>query len=205
MKAGALHVAVFELWAGGNACGAWPAIVIVDSAGKVSVDTRFADECRVFSIATETDAIVLVQRAFPWEDGAVWRVADDGVRRLGKLVFEPQPGTTWVDLDKALDHPTSLFDIAPVDAAVRSLVGQGYAEFASSLSVASGVERRGRYLIGTGCQPHSCTIIEGFIAVDRDAKQVYLGYKNEGRVTTWPALARWPNALRREFESWRNG
>ncbi len=205
VKAGAVHIALFDLWAGGNACTAWPLIVTVDAAGKVMVDERFEDECRGFAPAAEADAIVLVQRAFPGLDGAIWRIAEDGVKRLGKLVFEPQPGSTWADLDKALDHPTSLFEVAPVDAAARRLAGQHYGEVAQALSVASPVATRGRFLVGTGCRPHSCTIVEGFIGIDREAKQVFLGLKKEGRFTSWPALARWPADLRRDFESWRKG
>jgi hypothetical protein len=203
VKAGTVHVAVFDLWAGGNACQAWPLIVSVDAAGKVSVDERFAEECRGFTAATEADAIVLVRRAFPFEDGLIWRIAEDGVKRLGTLVFAPQPGTTWADVDKALDHPLSLFDVAPIDAAARRLAGRSYADVTLALGVASPVEKRGRFLVGTGCKPHSCGSVEGFIAVDRVAKQVFLGLKKDGQISSWPAVQRWPEGLRRDFESWR--
>jgi hypothetical protein len=203
VASGDAHVAVFDMWGGGNACVAWPLVVLVDAAGKVALDRRFETECTGFAYASQTDAIVLVRRAFPFEDGAVWQAAGNGVRFLGTLKFAPQPNSTWADLDKALDHPLSLFDVAPLDAAVRKLTGSSYAEFARALGVASPVEARGPYLIGSGCLPHACGDTEGFLAIEREAKRIFLGLKTRGRVRAWPALAAWPKPLRDEFGAWR--
>jgi hypothetical protein len=196
---------VFDIGPGGNACEGWPAIVTVDTDGKVAVDTTLKDECHYFIVAADEEGIVFVERAVPDQDGAVWRFAPgEGMRRLGLLVFRPQPKSTWNDLGKWLDHPLSLFNVAPVDTAVRKLTGKQFADLALRLRVASGVEKKGeRYLFGTGCQPHACNSDMGFIGIDRTARAVFLAMKQDGRVTTWPDASRWPDALRGELNSWR--
>jgi len=73
------------------------------------------------------------------------------------LVFRPQPKSAWVDLDKWLDHPLSLFNVAPVDAAIRKLTGRQFGDFALRLRVASEVQKKGDRFFGrTGCRPHAC-------------------------------------------------
>jgi hypothetical protein len=202
-----ISVGVFDVWAGGNACGGWPVIVSVDAAGQVSVDRTFENECRGFSVAAEADAILFVQQAVPGEDGSAWRfVPGSGLRRLGVLEFRPQPNRGWSDLDQSLDHPSSLFDVEPVDAAARRLGKAVYAEIAIALQVAGEVEKLGeRYRIGTGCQPHACNSVAGFIGIDRIGRAVFFARRDESRVRTWPALGTWPRELRSAFESWRQG
>lgn len=197
--------AVFQVWAGGNACGGWPAVVSVNAAGEVAVDRTFEDECAGFTVAVESDGILFVQRPFPGQQGSVWRYAPEGgFRRLGVLEFAPQPKSSWADLERSLDHPLSLFDVALVDAAARRLGGAVYAELATALAVAGPVEKTGeRYLVGTGCQAHACNSVEGFIGIDRTARAVYFARRDESRVRTWPVLAAWPRELRSAFESWR--
>lgn len=199
------HARVFDVGPGGNACEGWPAIVTVNKDGKIAVDTTLKGECHYFIVATDEDGFVFVERAVPDQDGAVWRFAPgEGLRRLGLLVFRPQPKSNWNDLDKWLDHPLSLFNVAPVDTAARKLTGKQFGDLALRLRVASEVEKKGdRFLIGTGCQPHACNSDQGFIGIDRSARAVFLAMKQNGRVAAWPDAGRWPEALRGELASWR--
>ena len=148
---------------------------------------------------------MFVSQALPDQNGAVWRYAPgSGFKRLEILVFKPQPNSTWNDLDKSLDHPLSLFDVAPVDAAVRKLTGRRFGELLLRLRVASGVEKKGEgYLVGTGCQPHACNSEQGFIGIDRNAHAVFLAVNRDGKIAMWPDVARWPELLRGEFNAWR--
>ena len=196
---------VFDVGPGGNACEGWPAIVTVDKDGKVAVDTTLKGECHYFIVATDEEGFVFVERAVPDQDGAVWRFAPgEGMRRLGLLVFRPQPKSNWNDLDKWLDHPLSLFNVAPVNTAVRKLTGKQFGDLALRLRVASEVEKKGdRFLVGTGCQPHACNSDQGFIGIDRTARAVFLAVKQNGRVAAWPDASRWPEVLRGALASWR--
>jgi hypothetical protein len=157
------HARVFDVSPGGSACEAWPAVVTVDMHRRVAIDLTMKDVCRLFTISTDEAGFTLVETAVPERDGSVWRFTpDDGLRRLGVLVFRPQPKSTWDDLDNFLDHPLSLFNAAPFDAAVRKLVGPQFREFASRLHVAPRVKGRGeRFVVGTGCQAHACKSDKG--------------------------------------------
>jgi len=199
------HARVFDIGPGGNACEGWPAIVTVDRDGKVVADTTLKGECHYFIVATDEDGFIFVERAVPDQDGAVWRfVPGEGMRRLGLLVFRPQPKSSWSDLDKWRDHPLSLFNVAPVDAAVRKLTGKQFGDLALRLRVASEVEKKGdRFLVGTGCQPHACNSDQGFIGIDRSARAVFLAMRSGKDVNIWPPLGRWPEPLRGDLKSWQ--
>ena len=199
------HARVFDVGPGGNACEGWPAIVTVDEDRKVAIDTTLKGECHYFIVATDEDGFVFVERAVPDQDGAVWRFAPgEGLRRLGLLVFRPQPKSAWVDLDKWLDHPLSLFNVAPVDAAIRKLTGRQFGDFALRLRVASEVQKKGdRFLVGTGCQPHACNSDAGFVAIDRKMRGVFLAMRSSKEMNIWPPLGRWPEPLRDELKSWQ--
>lgn len=196
---------IFSVGPGGNACDGWPAVVTVDKAARVAIDLTMRDLCSVYAASTDEEGFTFVERAVPDKDGSVWRFTpDEGLRRLGLLVFRPQPNSTWNDLGRKLDHPISLFDVAPFDAAVRKLTGPQFRAFALRLHVASAVEKKGdRFLVATGCQAHACNSDQGFIGIDRKGREVFLAMRSKARLTTWPALARWPAPLRDEYEAWR--
>jgi hypothetical protein len=195
---------VFEISQGGNACEGWPAIVTVDKDRTVNIDTTLKDACGTFTASADLEGFTFVEAVVPGQDGSVWRFTPGrGLRKLGDLIFRPQPNTTWGDLDKMLDHPLSLFSCAPFDAAVHRLTGRQYADLAIRLHVASEVEQKGDYLIAQGCQAHACNSDQGFIAIDRKAHKVFLAMRSEKDVTTWPKLANWPARLRDEFKAWQ--
>ena len=199
-----INARVIEVGPGGNACEGWPAVVTVDKDGKVAIDTTMKDLCSSFAASADENGFTFIEAASPDQAGSVWRFTPgSGMRRLGLLIFRPQPKSTWNDLEKALEHPLALFDVAPVDAAVRKLTGNRFGDFALRLRVAGPVEKKGDFLVGSGCQPHACNSDQGFIAVDRKAHDMFLAMRRNERFTTWPALNVWPATLRAEYESWR--
>jgi hypothetical protein len=197
------HARVFDVGPGGNACDGWPAVVTVEK-DKVDIDLTMQDLCSLYAASTDEEGFTFVEKAVAGKEGSVWRFTpDSGMQRLGVLSFRPQPNSTWNDLDKWLDHPMSLFNVAPFDAAVRKLTGAQFREFALRLHVASEVEKKGgRFLIGTGCQAHACDSDQGFVGIDRKGNAVYLAMKRNARITTWPAAPRWPQKLQAELTSW---
>jgi len=199
------HARVFDVGPGGNACDGWPAVVTVDKDGKVAIDLTMKDLCSLFAASTDEEGFTFVEKALPGRNGSVWRFTpENGMRRLGVLVFRPQPKSTWRDLDRMLDHPLTLFNVAPVDAAVHKLTGAQFGEFVLRLNVAGEVEKKDeRFLVGTGCQAHACNSDLGFIAIDRKAHDVFLAMRSGQRLTTWPAVDRWPAPLRADYEAWR--
>jgi hypothetical protein len=198
------HARVFDVGPGGNACDGWPAVVTVGKDGTAAINTTMKGLCSLFAASADEEGFTFVERAMPDQAGSVWRFTPEaGMRRLGLLVFRPQPNSTWNDLEKSLDHPLTLFEVAPFDAAVRKLTGSQYNDFTLRLRVAGGVEKKGNFLIGSGCQPHACNSDQGFIAVDRKTNDVFLAMRRNERLTTWPALSGWREAIKRELASWR--
>ncbi len=140
------HARVFDVGPGGNACDGWPAVVTVGKDGTAAIDTTMKGLCSLFAASADEEGFTFVERAVPDQAGSVWRFTPEaGMRRLGLLVFRPQPKTTWNDLEKSLDHPLALFDVAPFDAAVRKLTGNQYNDFTLRLRVAGGVEKKGKF------------------------------------------------------------
>jgi hypothetical protein len=199
------HARVFDVGPGGNACDGWPSVVTVDEDGKVAIDLAMKDLCSLFAASTDAEGFTFVEKALPGRDGSVWRFTpQDGMRRLGVLVFRPQPNSSWRDLDRMLDHPLTLFNLAPLDTAVRKLTGAQFGAFVLRLAVAGEVEKKDdRFLVGTGCRAHACNSDMALIGIDRKARDVFLAMRSRQRVTTWPAVDRWPAPLRADYESWR--
>lgn len=196
---------VFDISQGGNACDGWPAVVTVDKDRKVGVDTTMHDECASFTASADPEGFTFVEPAVPGQDGSVWRFTPEkGLLKLGLLVFQPQPGSSWNDLGKMLDHPLALFACAPFNAAVRKLTAKQYEDLALRLRVASAVEQRGNYLIGRGCQAHACNSEQGFVAIERKSHAIFLAMRSEKTVTAWPKAATWPAAVRAELKSWQD-
>jgi hypothetical protein len=160
--------------------------------------------CSLYAASTDQEGFTFVEKAVAGKEGSVWRFTPDaGMQRLGVLVFRPQPKSTWKDLDKWLDHPMSLFNVAPFDAAVRKLTGAQYPEFTMRLHVGAELEKKdARFLIGTGCQAHACNSDQSFVGIDRKGNAVYLAMRRNARITTWPAAPNWPQPLQEEFKSW---
>jgi hypothetical protein len=196
---------VFDVGPGGNVCDGWPAVVTVDKNRKVTIDLTMKDLCSLYAASTDEEGFTFVEKALPDREGSVWRFTpEDGLRRLGILLFRPQPNSTWNDLERMLDHPLSLFNVAPFDAAVRKLTGAQFRDFAMRLHVAGGVEKKSeRFLVGTGCQAHACNSDQAFVGVDRGERAVFLAMKRNTRVNTWPPLADWPRPLLQEFTNWQ--
>ncbi len=195
---------VFGISQGGNACEGWPAVVTVDKDRTVKVDTTMHDECATFTASADPEGFTFLEPTVPGQDGSVWRFTPEkGLLLIGRLVFEPQPGTTWNDLDKMRDHPLSLFVCAPFDAAVRKLTGKQYRDLTVRLHVAAGVDQKGNYLIAQGCQAHACNSDQGFVAIDRSSHAVFLAMRSDKAVTTWPKAANWPAAMRAALKSWQ--
>lgn len=194
---------VFTVSQGGNACEGWPAVVTVDKVGKVAIDTSMSEECVTLNATADEDGFTFVAPVLPDQDGSVWRFTPErGMTRTGVLVFRPWPNSTWNDLDRLTDHALSLFYSAPFDAAVRKLTGKQYPELAMRLRVAGPVEKKGNYLLATGCQAHACNSDRGFVAIDRKAHTVFLAMRSEDNVKTWPKAANWPAPARAALDAW---
>jgi hypothetical protein len=200
---GAVHARVFTVSPGGGDCDGWPAVVTVASDGKVDIDLTMKGLCGLYAATRDDEGFTFVDRPLPGYDGAVWRFTpEQGLRRLGVLAFRPQPGTTWQDISRYTSHPLRFFYVAPFDAEVRRLTGANYREFVTRLHVGSDVKQDGGFVSVTGCKAHNCPSDRAFVGIDIKAGAAFLAMLKDRRITTWPALSRWPKPLREAYGEW---
>ncbi len=194
---------------GGNACGSYPVVLIPANDGSLTVATPLGRECgRFVEIAATPDRLIFFGFARPGIPASIdhW-FPQGGLEHVGRIEFEPQPGTNWDTLN-AHDRPQPrfLFDNADVFQAVSRLAGEDLGELALSLSVAPEVELvDDRFLVGMGCTPHACGAADGFIAVDLLGKAVYAATDATEQRSVWPEADRWPPILREKLEAWGRG
>jgi hypothetical protein len=200
---GTTHARVFMISPGGGDCDGWPAVVTVAADGKVTIDLTMKDLCGLYTATRDDEGFTFIDRPLPGYDGSVWRFTpEQGLRRLGVLAFKPQPGTSWKDIPRYTSHPLQFFYVAPFDTAVRRLAGVNYRELVTRLHVGSDVKHEGDFVSVTGCKAHSCPSDRAFVGIDIKAGAAFLAMLKDRRITTWPALSRWPKPLREAYGEW---
>ena len=206
---GSRQVLLASAGPGGNACGSYPVVLVPANDGSLTVATPIGRECGLFAemAATPTE-LIFFGHAAPGNPASIdqWSPTT-GLEHVGRIEFEPQPGTGWQTLRiDDLSHPRHLFDNADVYRAVADLAGADLAALSTSLSVASELEPvDGRYLVGMGCMPHACGAADGFIAVDVEGRAVYAATDATEQTSVWPAADRWPPVLKVRLEAWARG
>jgi hypothetical protein len=200
---GTTHARVFTVSPGGGDCDGWPAVVTVDTGGKVAIDLAMKGRCGLYSATRDDEGFTFVDRPLPGYDGSVWRFTPEwGLRRLGVLAFRSQPGTTWKDIHRYASHPLLLFYVAPFDAAARRLTGAAYRDLVTRLHVGSDVKQDGDFVSLTGCKAHNCPTDRAFVGIDIKAGAAFFSILKDRRITAWPALSRWPTPLREAYGEW---
>lgn len=194
---------------GGNACGSYPVILIPANDGSLTVATPLGRACGPFvEIAATQDRLIFFGFARPGIPASIdhW-FPQGGLEHIGRIEFEPQPGTGWDTLSAdERPQPRYLFDNADVFNSVSRLAGDDLGKLALSLAVAPEVELvAGRFLVGMGCTPHACGAADGLIAVDLEGRAVYAATDATDQRSVWPEAERWPPALRDTLEAWGRG
>jgi hypothetical protein len=195
---GGTDVAMVDVGDGGNACGPAKVLIWKPEGGDVRTETVGKD-CGAPPAAISDDRIVFLPYVLPGATAPVqtWS-PDTGLTTAGELSFAPEPGTGWKDLDPAkLAGMISALSNAAVYRASRKLLGDRMEEVVTGLSVSGAPETTKMGLVfGNGCTPHACGIADSFMAVDTRNKAVYFAHQVEKGIDAWPALKRWPDAVR---------
>jgi hypothetical protein len=192
-------VAIYDVGPGGNACGPAALLVWKPDAGGGIETVRIGEDCGAPPAAVSDYNIVFLPYVLPGATALVqtWS-PETGLTTAGELSFSPEPGTGWKDL-----HPSKLQSMidtlrnAAVYRASRKLLGKRMEEVVTGLSVSGAPETTKMGLIyGNGCTPHACGAADSFMAVDTRNKAVYFAHQGEKGIDAWPALKRWPAAIR---------
>ncbi len=86
------------------------------------------------------------------------------------------------DLSKYVGkHPTEVFSELAVQQKFKALLENEYSRFFENLSVASALELKGNFYVGSGCASHSCTIEETAFAIDKETGEVFASILSDGK------------------------
>jgi len=189
------NVALFDIGDGGNMCGTNAVMVWKPDAGDVQAEIA-GEDCGSPPAAVTDYNIYFVPFLLPGASGPVqvW-TPSEGMKLAGSMVFAPQPGTGWADLDPAkLDNIVDSLSNAEIYAAAQALLGDEVTQVATGLLVGGGAEVLPSGIFwSSGCVPHACGSYDAFMAVDARAKKLYFAQRQDsGDTKTWPALAEWP-------------
>lgn len=191
-------VAIYDVGPGGNACG--PAAVLIWKPEGGDIQTvKVGEDCGAPPAAVSDYNIVFLPYVLPGATASVQTWAPDtGLTTAGRLAFSPEPGTGWKDfVPSKLPGMIGALSNAAVYRASRKLLGDRMEEVVTGLSVSSGPETTEQGLVyGHGCTPHACGLADTFMAVDTRNKAVYFAHQGKKGIDTWPALKRWPDAIR---------
>lgn len=95
---------------------------------------------------------------------------------------EAPPPLHLADLTKYVgQHPTEVFNEAAVQEKFNTLLGTEYGRFFESLSVASGLELKGNFYVGSGCAPHVCGDEESAFAINKETGEVFAIILSDGK------------------------
>jgi hypothetical protein len=191
-------VAIYDVGPGGNACG--PAAVLIWKPEGGDIETvKVGEDCGAPPAAVSGDQIVFLPYVLPGAAALVqtWS-PDSGLTTAGELSFTPEPDTGWKDFQPSkLSSMIDALRNAAVYKTSRKLLGDRMEDVVTGLSVSGGPETTKTGLVyGNGCTPHACGLADTFMAVDTRNKAVYFAHQGDKGIDAWPALKRWPDAVR---------
>lgn len=194
-----LDVALFDVGNGGNACGPAKVMVWKSETGIESV-TVGEDDCGAPAAAVTDDAVYFVPWLTPGASSPVKKWSPShGVSLAGRLIYEPEPGTGWKDVDPSkYDNIIDAFHNEAVYAAAQKLLGTKLVEVTTGLLVGGGTEKSPSGIIyASGCVPHACGVSDGFMAIDVAGEKLYFAQQGDNdKNAAWPTLDTWPAELR---------
>jgi len=203
VEIGTVEAALFQVGAGGNACG--PRTVIAWKPEDEELKTALAgDDCGSPSPAITDSAIYFVPYLLPGTSAEVqvW-TPDEGLTLAGTLSYTPQPGTSWDSLNiDDLAYPVDAFSNEAVYKMAQTLLGNKLVDVATGLSVTDGFHKLASGIAyASGCVPHACGSADAFMAIDKANRKLYFAQQDgNGGVEAWPALSEWPEDVRKAMQ-----
>jgi hypothetical protein len=196
---GGVNVALVAVGNGGNACGPAEVLVWKPKGGEIQSIAVGEEECGAPPASVSDDRIVFLPYLLPGDTALVQTWSPDaGLTTAGELSFSPEPNTVWKNFSPSkLTSMLDAFKNAEIYRMSRKLLGDHMSEVVVGLSVSGAPETTKMGIVfGNGCTPHACGVADSFMAIDTRNKAVYFAHQGGKDVDTWPALKRWPPAIR---------
>ncbi|KRB20748.1 MULTISPECIES: hypothetical protein [Mesorhizobium] len=196
VKIGDVNVALVDVGDGGNQCGPVKVIVWKPEGGEIQTTTVEQDECGAPPAAISDSAIYFVPYLLPGDEKpALQWSPTSGLTTSGNLIYMPEPGTDWKDIDPSkYDNIIDAFHNEAVYKEAEKLLGKDMPDMATSLLVGGGTEKTASGVFyASGCVPHDCGGNDGFMAVDPAKHKLYFARRGDKpEPDAWPPTATWP-------------
>jgi len=122
---------------------------------------------------------------------------------LGQTAKHPAlPNNLTKYVDK---YPVDLMKVPAVKSRLKALLGRRYSEFDESIGVQHMIEKKGEFLLASGCMPHLCINNAAAFVIDLKNKRVHAAiyeenaaprYFNEDKAATPQVLLDWVAELK---------
>ena len=100
------------------------------------------------------------------------------VEQVQQIKLKPK----LIDLSRYLGkHPTEVLNDSFVQKKTKALLGNEYGRFFENLSVASELELKGNFYMGSGCAPHNCGSDESAFVINKDTGEVIVSLLSDGK------------------------
>ncbi|PTE07589.1 hypothetical protein [Mesorhizobium helmanticense] len=204
VKVGGVNVALVDVGDGGNQCGPAKVIVWKPEGGTIQTTTVEQDECGAPPAAVSDNAIYFVPYLLPGDSKpALQWSPTGGLSTSGNLIYTPEPGTDWKDVDPAkYDNIIDAFHNEAVYKAAEKLLGDTMPDMATRLLVGGGTQKAvSGAFYASGCVPHDCGGNDGFMAVDPAQHKLYFARRGDnGEPDAWPAVKTWPADIKEALD-----
>lgn len=191
--------AVLTFSTGGNACGVWGIHVASLRAKPWFSDA--IDACAVQEIKAWIDGDALLVAVTGLDDAndlgdlatVTWRLDGTRLRPL------PRPGVPNYWRHEAM-HPYAFMGVAAIRKPIIDVLGDDFRTVRERLSVASEMETVDyRYLVGSGCRPHSCGSDEALLIVDGWSGDSWAAIVEAGKPRVFSPRSKYRTAPQREL------
>lgn len=195
---GNVKVALVDVGPGGNMCGPAKVIVWKSRGGIIQSTIVDQDRCGAPAAAISNGVIYFVPYLMPGASKPLLQWSPfEGLITAGNVIYTPEPGTGWKDIDPAKIDMIGIFRNEEVYRQARNLLGDKMTEIATHMIVSDGIQKtQSGIVFASGCAPHNCAV-DTFMAVDPNEHRLFFAQRNGD---TWPAAEDWPAEVAEAME-----
>lgn len=187
---------------GGTMCGTSPFMISFETE-RPAVDV-FPEECMGPPAEVEDDAVRFeipgneVHPARAW----LWRPAT-GFEEIA--VEAADTGSGWDAFrTRAIQEPSDLLSYADLAEILRARAGEDFDRVPIAMSGPGTGSYEGSTFVASGCQAHNCGFGGSLVAVDLQAREIYLAWQvgDGGALGVSPAAEDWPEPFQDDLQEW---
>ncbi len=210
LAADGYEMAIFDVAPGSDACRGGIVLLRAKLGEEARFDRRLLESCTGLESFVSGNAILLVEPATAVVNGALWQVTPkEGLKLKGSLQFTPEPGTGYEDLKPGtFSKAQDLLANQAIWRRLQDLTRQDSKAYLASLTgfapEAVQTAPNGNLVVASGClKKESCKVEGALMIVDRDRRNLYLGFKPAtGKLRSFPDANTWSEEAKTLLTRW---